>query len=342
MTTRISDVVVPEVFSPYVQQLSQDKSRLIRSGAVVVDEQLNTVLAGGGLTFNEPSFRDLDDVEENTSNDNPDDNSTPNKIGTGVEVQVRLSRNNSWASMNLAADLAGADPMQAIANRVSDYWVKREQAAFIATMKGVFADNSADPGADDHHIKADMTHDISGTAFVNGGTNFSASAFIDTTATMGDSMDELGLIMVHSITYARMLKNNLIDFIVDAINPNAQRIPTFLGRVVVVDDKMPMAGGVFESWLFGAGSVHVGHGSPKVPTEVESKPSSGKGSGGEILYNRKELIIHPVGHAYIGKPQAGGPTNAATANNLANADSWTRVFTERKQIKIARLLTREY
>ena len=32
---------------------------------------------------------------------------------------------------------------------------------------------------------------------------------------------------------------------------------------------------------------------------------------------------------------------AAVANNLANAGSWRRVFTERKQIKIARLITRE-
>ena len=33
MATRISDVVVPEIFSPYVQQVTEEKSRLIRSGA---------------------------------------------------------------------------------------------------------------------------------------------------------------------------------------------------------------------------------------------------------------------------------------------------------------------
>src|SRR5690554_1918860 len=125
MATRLVDVVVPEIFSPYVQQLTEEKSRLIQSGAIIRDSVLDANLSGGGLTFNEPSFKDLDNDEDNVSTDDPDVNSTPNKIGTGTEIQVRLSRNNSWSSMDLAGDLAGADPMGAIANRVGDYWTRR-------------------------------------------------------------------------------------------------------------------------------------------------------------------------------------------------------------------------
>lgn len=341
MSTRISDVVVPEVFSPYVQVLTEQKSRLVQSGAVVMDEVLNNDLAGGGQTFNEPFFNDLQDTEENQSSDDPNQNSTPNKIDAASEVQVRMSRNNSWASMNLTAELAGADPMDAIANSVAGYWARRDQAAFVATMKGVFAANAIDP-VQSTHTKDDMSYDISGSSFVDGATNFSASAFIDTTATMGDSMEVLKMCMVHSMVYARMLKNNLIDFVADAVNPNAERVPTFLGRMVIVDDGMPNTAGVFESWLFAAGAVRMGRGLPKTPTEIESKPSSGNGGGQEILYNRRELILHPVGHAWSGTTNAGGPSNAGTTGNLAHMDSWKRVFAERKQIKIARLVTREY
>lgn len=339
--TRISDVVVPEIFSPYVQQLTQEKSRLIRSGAIVSDEMLNRDLAGGGLTFNRPSFRDLDDDEENVSSDDPNTNSTPNKIGTATEIQVRLSRNNSWSSMDLTADLAGADPMAAIANRVSDYWVRRHQAAFLATINGVFADNAAAPTAGEH-VQNDMTYDISGTAYGAGTTDFSAEAFIDATATMGDSLEDLSMVMVHSIVYARMLKNNLIDFIQDSANPLAVRIPTFLGREVIIDDHMPQNGGVFQTWLFGRGAVLSGVGSPQVPTEMERKASAGNGGGQDVLINRVEWVLHPVGCAYVGTAPNGGPSNANTANNLAHADSWKRAFSERKQIRIARLITREY
>jgi hypothetical protein len=106
---------------------------------------------------------------------------------------------------------------------------------------------------------------------------------------------------------------------------------------------VPRTAGVFQTWLFGAGAVRVGFGSPKVPTEVDRLPSAGNGSGQEVLYNRTEWIIHPVGCAYaVAAPAKGGPTNATTAGNLAHAASFQRVFPERKQIKIARLITREF
>jgi hypothetical protein len=339
--TRIADVIVPEIFSPYVQQLTQEKSRIVRSGALQMDEELNGLLNGAGLTFNSPSMKDLDNDADNISSDDPAVLSSPNKVGTSNEIQVRLSRNNSWSSMDLTKDLMGADPMNAIASRVSDYWSRRLQAAYIATVNGVFADNAAAP-AGTEHVQNDMTFDISGAAFIDGVTSFSAEAFIDATATMGDSMEDLTLLVVHSIVYARMLKNNLIDFVSDSINNLSRQIPTFLGREIVVDDGVPRTGGVFNTWIFGAGAIRGGMGSPAVPTETDRLPSAGNGSGQEVLHNRTEWIIHPVGCAYVGTPAQGGPSNLATSNNLAAAGSWQRVFPERKQIKIARLVTREF
>lgn len=336
--TRLSDLVVPEIFTPYAQQMTEEKSRLIQSGAIVRDAVLDAALAGGGLTFNEPSFKDLDNDEENTSTDDPAQNSTPNKIGTATEIQVRLSRNNSWSSMDLAGDLIGEDPMEAIASRVGTYWSRRLQAAFVATMKGNFAQNAiASPvGA----TQNDMTFNVSGAAYSAGVTNFTAEAFIDATLTMGDSMEALGMIFVHSVVYGRMQKNNLIDFVPDSTG--RIRIPTFLNREVIVDDSMPATSGVFESWMFGAGAVRLGLGSPKNPTEVERNASAGNGSGQDVLHNRIEIAMHPVGNAFVGTPAAGGPSNLGTANNLAAAASWNRVFSERKQVKIARLITREF
>lgn len=334
MATRISNVIVPEVFNPYVATETAVKSKLVRSGGLVNDQRLSELLSSGGLTFNQPFWHDLANVDENISNDDPTIFSTPNKIEAGQEVQVRLSRNNSWSSMYLTSRLAGEDTQRAIADRVVAYWVHRLQEAYVATISGVFASNAA--GAND------MTYDISGAAFQDGVTNFSTEAFINACLTMGDSMDEITLIMVNSIVYARMLKNNLIEFIPDSANTYAEKVPTFLGRTVVVDDGMPFNNGVFESWLFGAGSTILGTGTPAVPTEIERIPAAGLGGGQEVLYNRVEWCIHPVGFAYVGTPPPGGPNNTATANNLRDPASWRQVFPERKQIKIARLITREF
>lgn len=339
--TRIADVVVPIRFTPYAQQITEEKSRLIQSGAATTDPVLSDYLNGGGLTFNEPSFKDLDNDAENVSSDDPATQSSPKKIGTLTEVQVRLSRNQSWSSMDLAGDLAGKDPMEAIGNRVGAYWARRIQAAFVSVMKGVFADNAAAPTGGDTHTQNDMTRDltaVNGAAFGDGITNFGGKAFIDATLTMGDSMEDLTLIMMHSIVYATALKNNLITFVTASDNRGAIKIPTYLGREVIVDDGVPFSGALFETWLFGRGSLRIGMGSPKTPTEVDRKPENGNGAGQEILYNRVEWAIHPVGHAFIqGSIPAGGPSNA----DLATAANWRRVFVERKQIKIARLITRE-
>jgi hypothetical protein len=343
--TLVSDVVVPEIFTPYTQQLTEEKSRLITSGAAVRDAAIDEKLAGGGTTFNIPSFKDLDNDDDRVSTDTAHAEFTggtaepdPKKIETATEVGVRLSRNQSWSSADLTAALAGEDPMNAIAGSVSRYWTRRLQAAFVATMKGVFADNAAAPSGSEH-TQNDLTNDVSGESFTDGVTNFTAEAFLDAAVTMGDSMEDLGMVMVHSIVYNRMQKNNLIDFIPDA--NGVVNIPTFLGRQVIVDDGLPVTSNVYDTWLFGAGAIRLGTGTPKVPTEVERKAGAGNGGGQEILYNRTEWCIHPAGHKYAGTSPNGGPSNAATSNNLAHAGSWQRVFGERKQIKIARLITRE-
>lgn len=336
-TVQLSDVIVPEVFNPYVQQYTQEKSRLVQSGIITRQSFLDDFLAGAGISVHVPNFKDLENDAENISTDQPVD-STPNKIGTSQEIAVRLSRNNSWASYDLVSQLIARDPLAAIGDRVGAYWVRRAQAAFIAEVKGVFANNAT--ATDAYHVQNDMTVDISGGAFVDGTTNFSAEAFVDATLTMGDSMGLLGAIVVHSVVYGRMQKNNMIDYVTDA--NQAINIPTFLGREVIVDDAMPVTAGVFESWLFGNGAFAMGAGAPKVPTEVDRKPATGNGGGAEILYNRVEWAIHPIGYAYVGTPAAGGPSNANTTNNLAAAGSWRRAYTERKQIRMARLISREF
>lgn len=343
--TQIADIIVPEIFTPYTQQITTTKSRLITSGAVVRDPGLDALLAGGGLTFEAPSWRDLDDDVERVSTDSVPIEYTggvadpnPNKIETDQETAVRLSRNNSWSTAQLAAVLAGADPAGAIADRVGAYWVRRQQAAFVALVKGIFADNDAAP-AGTEHVRYDLTNDISGSAYVAGVTDFSAEAFLDAGLTMGDSQDNLTMVMVHSVVFNRMQKNNLIDFIPDA--EGKVQIPTFLGREVIVDDGVPKSGSVYESWLFGPGAVRLGVGSPKVPTEIHRLPGAGNGGGAETLYNRVEWCMHPPGHAYVGTAPKGGPDNTANSNMLAAAGSWQRVFGERKMIKIARLKTRE-
>lgn len=325
---RISDIIVPEVFNPYVLNLTKEMSAFVQSGVMVNNPTLNTFLGGGGITTNVPLLNDIPNDDANISNDDPAVNSVPNKIGSSQEVTVRLSRNNSWSSMDLVAALAGVDPMDAIATRVASYWVRQQQRLVLNILIGLIADNIANDGGD-------YVRDI--TANTAAASLFSAAAFLDAMQTMGDAAEELSAVACHSVIYRRMQLLNLIDFI-----PNARgeiNIPTFLGRRVIVDDALVTGAAatiVYHTYLFGNGALQSGIGAAKVPTEVERKPSAGNGGGQEILFSRVEWCVHPTGHAYTGAAAGGGPTNAI----LAVAASWDRVYPERKQVPIAVLRTK--
>lgn len=354
---QVSDVIVPEVFTPYVRQRTAEKSRLIRSGALVPSPLIDQLLAGGGLTFNVPSWVDLDasdstgaDVvatddpadiqaasfENGTPTDANRKDLTPKKITTAAEIAVRLNRVQAWSAARLAAQLAGDDPMSAIAELAADYWARRLQRIFIATWNGVIADNAAAPGGADTHTEDDLITDISGASFVDGVTNFSAEAFINAAGTMGDSADQLSLVMVHSTVYQRMQKNNLIDFIPDS--EGRVSIPTFLGHQVIVDDMMPRSSNVYDTWIFGAGAAQLGEASADMPTETFREPLAGQGGGQDVLVTRRVYTCHPVGHAFI---QSSIPNGGPSNSDLATAANWSRRFPERKQIRFARLVTRE-
>lgn len=348
--TKVTDVVVPEIFTPYAQQVTEEKARIVQSGVLERSPLLDQLMSGGGLTFNLPSQRDLDNETENIATDDVADiialsasagspalpgsfnDSIPKKVETDTEIAVRLTRQQSWSSAELAKVLAGHDPMMGVGQRVGFYWERRLQAAVVAIMNGVIADNVANDSGD-------YQNDVSSGSFIDGVTNFTAEALIDTAVTAGDSMENFSVMFVHSIVKARMKKLNLIDSIPDA--RGEVDIDFFQGLEVIVDDGMPVTSNVYDTWLFGPGALQWGIGSRDVPTEVERHASAAAGAGQDTLHSRIAWSIHPTGHAYTGTAPNGGPDNTSGANGLAAAASWNRVFPERKQIPFARLLTRE-
>lgn len=354
---QVSDVIVPEVFTPYLQQQTEEKTNLIDSGVLVVSPVISNLLAGGGQTFQVPSFQDLDASDstgaENVATDSladiqtasfqngtPTDanrgDATPQKIATTREIAARLVRNQSWSATNLSGELAGADPMSAIGSRVGNYWRRRLQSLFVSTFNGILADNAAAPSGSDTHTQNDLINDITGGSFIDGVTNFGADAVEDTLLTMGDSMNDLGAIMVHSVVYTRMKKLNLIDFIPDARGET--NIEVYRGMRVIVDDAMPRTGAIYDSWIFGQGAAQLGEAAHDRPVAVHTEELAGNGDGQEILTTRKVYAIHPTGHAYIqGALPDGGPSNA----DIETAANWSRRYPERKQIKFACLRTRE-
>lgn len=322
--TRLSDVIVPAVFADYVMRKTAELARIFQAGILSSDPRLSSFLAGGGQTINLPMWNDLSGVS-NVSNDDPASIAVPAKITAAADIAVRMSRNKGWSSADLVADLAGDDPQIVIANRVVDYWSREFETILVAILTGVFIDNIAANGGD-------MVNDVTAP----GGA--SASAIIDTALTMGDSSDELAVLIMHSQIYASLAKQNLIDFIPDS--EGKVRFPTYLGYDVIRDDSVLVTGtgdtARYWTYLIGRDAIAFAEGEAKVPVETFRHPSQGNGGGVEELWSRKELVIHPKGMAFQTAGMAGlSPTNA----ELALAPAWARVAPERKQVKLAAMVT---
>ncbi|MGL4357078.1 MAG: major capsid protein, partial [Aeromonas popoffii] len=289
------------------------------SGVMVRNEMIDAALAADGDTFTVPFWQDLGDDEANISSDDPLTKSVAKKITAGKQTVRKSFINQSWSSMNLASELAGANAKQAIANRVTEYWARQGTRRLIATMKGVFAAHS------------DMMVDISG------GTGIAAvitrKAVLDATASMGDAMAKFTAIAMHSDVYRKLLADEQIQYVQPA--GVSFDMPTYCGLQVVFDDSCPAAAGVYTSFLLGAGAIGFGMADPKAAkgVEVKSDPDAGNGGGAETLYSRVNMAIHPLGFQWKEAEVVG---DSPTIAELAKATNWLRVL-GRKAVPLAAL-----
>lgn len=311
--TKISDVIVPDVFNPYVVQRTAEKSALYQSGIIQADAQLNALAQSGGTLLQMPFWSDLTGDDEILTDAAA---LTAGAITASKDVGRLLLRGRAWGVNDLAKALSGDDPMMVVGDLVAEYWARRMQAALVSTLTGVFGAASM----------AGNLLDITG--LVGDLAKFSGDSFIDATHKLGDAESGLTAMMIHSATYASMRKQNLIEFI-----PNSQGvydIPTYMGKRVIVDDGCPAANGNYTSYLFGAGAIGYGEGAPPVPTETDRDSLAGE----DYLITRKHFLLHPRGVKWTETAVVGAsPTNA----ELATAANWSRVYPN-KNIKIVKFL----
>lgn len=333
-TTRLSDVIVPEVFTSYAAVDDPELSSFYRSGVVVRNALLDTWADAGGEALTVPYWGDLDaDSEPNASNDDPDDHASPDKI-TAASLQVRKAfLNKGWSAMDLTGELAGSQPMRRIRQRVDTYWTRQWQRRLIASSLGLLADNVANDNGD-------MVYDISSEDgdTADGANVFSRTAFTGAVFTLGDHFGELAAIAVHSMVYKRMVDNDEIVTIYDSRGSLVKE--TYYGKEIIVDDMMPIIEGEtsgyrYVSVLYGRGLFGYGRGTPLVPVEVARSPTAGNGGGQETLWTRKTYILHPRGFSFVDGSIAG---QSATLAELQMAANWDRKW-DRKQIPLAFLIT---
>lgn len=314
MATTLQDIIVPELFNPYVIQRSMELSALYQSGIVSNNAEFDRLASEPAPIHHMPFFEDLTGDAEIVIEGNK---LTPAKITSNQDVSTTIRLAKAWAATDLSAQLSGKDPMEAIATLVARYWERQRQKVLLRILKGVFYSEK---------MKEDHVYDtstLSGKA-----ANISASAFIEALQLLGDAQDQLTGVIMHSKTKSYLKQQNLISTERDS---NSVEFETYQDRRVIVDDGCPVDDGVYTTYLFGQGAIALGNGSPEGFVATETDREKLMGSGIDYLINRQCFIMHPRGIKWTNTARVNVET--PTFTELENPTNWERVY-DKKQIRM--------
>lgn len=308
MPTRISDVIQPAVFNPYVIQKSMELSALINSGIVQHMSEFDKLASGHNTLVNMPFWNDLTGDSEVMKDSGA---LTPGKIGSNKDVAIKHGRGRAWGANGLSALLSGDDPMGAIGDLVAAYWSREMQKVLLATLDGAFSATSM----------SNKVLDISGKT--TGAELLTGETFVDANQLMGDAKDLLTGVMMHSAVEAYLVKKQMIQY--EETKDKSLRIPYFMNKRVIVDDSMPYDTSTKTGtmYLFGEGAIALGNGKHPNIIETEVDRDSLASSGEDFLINRRIFIMHPRGIKWTDTSKADiFPTN----DEIKTGTNWERVY----------------
>lgn len=333
--TKITDVIQPAVYLKYQKEYTPEKLDIVNSVAFGNPiPELASQMSAGGSVIDVPFWQDTSRVEPNAQTDDDTILATPLKISATNMTARKLYWHQSWQQ----ADLAGAfatgntkDPLKQIADYTENYWRRILQITTIKCLDGVLGDNVANWSADMRYlIYADIVTPLAAN-------KISPAAVNRVRFTMGEMMNELGVIIMHSKVYTDALDQEAISFVQPHNMPF--QITMFAGCQVVVSDDCTVVAGAntpkYRSYLFGPGALQKEMHFPEVAVETFRDPLKGNGGGVETLHNRRHALIHPMGFRFTSASVAAKSPTWAELSTTAN---WTRRY-QRKNCKIAFLET---
>jgi hypothetical protein len=332
MATLRSDIIVPEIFTPYLIEATTQRDAFLSSGVVQPMAELDA--SEGGDFINVPFFSanlsgDFEVLTDSSS-------LTPGKITANKQVGVILHRGRAFESRDLAALAAGADPMAAIATKVAAYVANQRQKDLLKCLEGVFGGLTSNTGAAFIDLSFDKT----------GQTALGPRQVAKARALLGDQGDKLTAVAMHSAVYYDLVERKAIDYITNTearlstsatgastINAIAgsiasayagdNSVPTFMGLRVIVSDDLAPTSTNYPVYFFTAGAIASGE-QMALRTETDR----------DILAKSDAMAIdlhycyHPIGAKW-------GTTVNPTQAQLATIGNWTKVY-ETKNIGIVR------
>ena len=334
MATLRSDVIIPEVFTPYVIEQTTARDACLASGVVQPMAELNAT--EGGDFVNVPFWKanlsgDFEVLTDSSS-------LTPGKIQADKQISVVLHRGRAFEARDLAALAAGSDPMAAIGNKIGAYIANQRQKDLLSALDGVFGSINANDS--NSAFFANCIDSESGDT----PTGLSPKHVAKAKSILGDAGDQLSAVAMHSKVYYDLVERKLVDYVVaadtnagatasggsiaPAYTPGNDRVPTYSGlRVIVSDDVSTTGSGAsteYSTYFFTPGSIASGEqAGMSMETDRDILAKS------DAMAVDLHYTYHPVGSKWA--VTTVNPTRA----QLGTVGNWSKVY-ETKNIGIVR------
>jgi hypothetical protein len=335
MATLRSDIIIPEVFTPYVIEQTTFRDAFLASGVVQPMAELNAT--EGGDFINVPFWKanlsgDFEVLSDSSS-------LTPGKIQADKQVGVILHRGRAFEARDLAALAAGSDPMAAIGAKIADYIANQRQKDLLSCLAGVFG-SIGSTSASAAFFPLTIDGESGDTP-----TTLSPRHVAEARSLLGDQGEKLAAMCVHSKVFYDLVERKAIDYVTETDarltssvtdfvggsiagaygNPT---VPTYMGlRVIVSDDVQTDGSGSsteYATYFFTQGAIASGE-QMAMQTETDR----------DILAKSDAMSIdlhycyHPVGAKW------GVTTSNPTRAQLATVGNWSKVY-ETKNLGIVR------
>jgi len=332
--TQITNIIEPAVYLKYTKEYMPEKLDIMTSGIFGNPiPELAAQMAAGGSTIDIPYWQDVTRSEPAGQTDD-----TTTITPQNITATKMTARKLFWAQAWSQAALAGAyatgntrDPLKSVVDFTEAYWRRIMQLTVIKCLDGVRADNVANDAGD---MRYTVYSDIATPLAAN---KISPAAVNRARYTMGEMMNGVGTIIMHSKVYTDALDQEAISF----VQPHALpfKIEMFAGCQVIVSDDVTVTSGtnspMYRSYLIGPGALQQETHFPERAVATFFDEGKGNGAGIETLYNRRHVLIHPQGFRFTSSSVAGKSPSWA---ELATAANWDRKFL-RKNCNIVYLET---
>lgn len=318
MITKVSDIIVPQIFIAAIAEKSVRDLRLLKSGVAVKTTEYDQIASGLGTSANLNYFgpASVDDEAQVEDTD-----VTISKVAGKTQVVPILNRQFSLGSTALAQFLGTLDPVGYITSQISQIRSENRENTMIAIMQGVIASTAFAP------IVTDLTNPT-GT-----GASLSLDGIIQATGKVGvlrGKFQNGGVLFIHPDVETSLLLADLIDTAKDSAGVTS--FNTFAGLKVITSDapgmKTAVAGVegkyVYTSIIFAPGAIAYGEKPQTTGIDLASlNYVEDIDKNNYKIVDRTRFLIAPSGASW--KSTNAAPAGSSYTNAELKAGAWDLV-----------------